>query len=233
MNKKNKEIIKILEQTYPDARCELEHNTPFQLLISTVLSAQTTDVQVNKVMREVYKDYPDAESFLSLNHEELEEKIKKIGLYRTKAKNIYNLVRMLFDDFDGEVPNNREDLMKLPGVGRKTANVVISNAFNVPAIAVDTHVFRVSNRLGITNENNVEDTEKALMKAIDKDKWTLSHHLIIFHGRRQCIARSPKCETCPTSHLCKYYKENVLKITRNKTSYKNSETTKSGNTTIK
>lgn len=208
MNKKNKEIIEILKTTYPDAECELHFKSPFQLLISTVLSAQTTDVQVNKVMDEMYKEYPDLESFLSLDESELEQKIKTIGLYRTKAKNVYKLVRMLNEDYNGQVPDNREDLIKLPGVGRKTANVVLSNAFNVPAIAVDTHVFRVANRLGIVKSDNVLDTEMALMKALDKNVWSLAHHLLIFHGRRMCTARAPKCTSCPLTHLCKYYKDN-------------------------
>lgn len=209
MNKKNRETIEILRATYPDARCELDHSSAFQLLVSTVLSAQTTDVQVNKVMSEVYGEYPDCKSFLSLNQQELEDKIKKIGLYRTKAKNLYKLVRMLIDEFNGEVPDNREDLMKLPGVGRKTANVVLSNAFNVPSIAVDTHVFRVSNRLGIVDEKDAEKTEFALMKVLDKDVWSEAHHLLIFHGRRTCTARNPKCESCGLSHICKYYKNKI------------------------
>lgn len=202
-----KKIIEVLMETYPLAQCELEHDSPFQLLLSTVLSAQTTDVQVNKTMVPLYKEYPEVTDWLSLNREEIEEKIKTIGLYRTKAKNVYNLVRALIDDYKGEVPNTMEELIKLPGVGRKTANVVLSNAFNVPAIAVDTHVFRLANRIGITNKKTVENTEKALMKAIAKDKWIIAHHLLIFHGRRLCTARSPKCHECPINSYCKYYED--------------------------
>lgn len=209
MRKNTKEILLILDKTYPDAECELKHSSPFQLLVSTVLSAQTTDVQVNKVMEKMYLEYPTCESFLTLNLGELENKIKQIGLYKTKAKNVYNLVRILMEKYNGEVPNTMEELVKLPGVGRKTANVVLSNAFDVPAIAVDTHVFRLANRIGITNEKDVEHTELALMKAIDKKLWSKSHHLLIFHGRRCCTARNPKCSICPISSYCKYYKEEL------------------------
>lgn len=207
MRKKVKEIVEALEIEYPDARCELEHNTPFQLLLSTVLSAQTTDVQVNKTIVPLYEKYPNVEDWLNFTEVEIENLIKTIGLYRTKAKNVFKLVRTLIDNFNGEVPQTMEELITLPGVGRKTANVVLSNAYNVPAIAVDTHVFRLANRIGITNEKTVEKTEEALMKAIDKNKWILAHHLLIFHGRRICTARNPKCEICPITNNCKYYKE--------------------------
>ncbi|MFB0918532.1 MAG: endonuclease III, partial [Clostridiaceae bacterium] len=144
-----------------------------------------------------------------------------IGLYKSKAKNIYNLIRKLVDDFKGEVPDTMEELLTLPGVGRKTASVVLANAFNIPAFAVDTHVFRVANRLGIVNEKDAEKTEAALLKAIDKNLWIPMHHLLIFHGRRTCIARKPKCEECTLTHLCKYYKDmtklNSKKTTESKT----------------
>lgn len=207
MKKKDKEIIDRLRETYPAAHCELIHETPFQLLISTVLSAQTTDVQVNKVMPAIYETRPEPEDWLELTVAEIQDLIKTIGLYKTKANNIYKLVRELISRFDGEVPATMEELITLPGVGRKTANVVLATAFNVPAIAVDTHVFRLANRIGITNEKDVNRTEKALMKSLDKELWIEAHHLLIFHGRRCCTARNPKCEECPITEYCKYYKQ--------------------------
>ncbi len=221
MRKKNKEIYALLEERYPDARCELDHSTPFQLLVSTVLSAQATDIQVNKVMGPLYTELPDVDSWLNLSITEIEEKIKTIGLYKSKAKNIYNLVRKLVEDFNGRVPDTMEELLTLPGVGRKTASVVLANAFNIPAFAVDTHVFRVANRLGIVNEKDAEKTEAALLKAIDKNLWIQMHHLLIFHGRRTCAARNPKCHECTLTHLCKYYqdiaKKNSKKTIESKT----------------
>lgn len=207
MRKKEKEIIRLLRETYPDAACELIHETPFQLLVSTVLSAQTTDVQVNKVMPALYEELPEPGDWLDLSVVEIEALIKTIGLYKTKARNIYKLVRELISRFDGNVPSTMEELITLPGVGRKTANVVLANAFRVPTIAVDTHVFRLANRIGITDEKDVEKTEQALMKALDKDVWIDAHHLLIFHGRRCCTARKPNCEECPITGHCKYYRD--------------------------
>lgn len=208
MKKKNREIIEILERTYPDARCELDHGTPFQLLVATVLSAQTTDKKVNEVTSVLFKEYGTLQDFLGITQEELEEHIRVIGLYKSKAKNLMGLFRMLHDEFGGEVPKTMEDLTRLPGVGRKTANVVMSNCFDVPAIAVDTHVFRVSNRLGLAKEKTPEKTEEALMKNLDKKVWTKAHHMLIFHGRRLCHARKPQCSECPLKLHCDYYKEN-------------------------
>lgn len=217
MTKKNKEIIEILNKTYPDAHCELDHETPFQLLVSTILSAQTTDVQVNKVMGPLYQELPALEDWLPLTELEIQEKIKTIGLYRNKAKNLWKLFRSLVENYNGQVPGTMEDLVSLPGVGRKTANVVLSNAFQVPAIAVDTHVQRVSNRIGLANSTTPEKTEQDLMKNLNKNLWSLSHHLLIFHGRRTCVARRPQCEICPLTDYCKYYKkvskEGMLKTT--------------------
>lgn len=207
MRKKEKEIIRLLQERYPDAACELIHETPFQLLVSTVLSAQTTDVQVNKVMPPLYEVLPGPEDWLNLSQEEIEERIRTIGLYKSKAKNLYRLVRDLIDRFDGQVPRTMEELITLPGVGRKTANVVLSNAYGVPGIAVDTHVFRLANRIGITDEKDVEKTEQALMKALDKNVWIMAHHLLIFHGRRTCFARNPQCHECTIQDYCKYYKD--------------------------
>lgn len=206
MKQKTKFILEELKKMYPDARCELNFNTPFQLLVATVLSAQTTDKKVNEVTKELFKSYPDVDSFLTLSREELEEKIKVIGLYRNKSKNLLLLAQKLKDDYNGEVPCSMEGITSLPGAGRKTANVVMSNAFNIPAIAVDTHVFRVTNRLGLAKSDKVYEVEMQLQKQIDKNQWTLAHHLFIFHGRACCIARNPKCDKCNLKECCDYYK---------------------------
>lgn len=207
MKKRTKEILEILKVDYPDAKCELNHESPFQLLVATILSAQTTDKKVNEVTETLFRDYPDLDAFLTLEVEELEERIKQIGLYRSKAKNIIMMCNQLKEKFNGEVPRTMEEITSLAGAGRKTANVVLSNAFGVPSIAVDTHVFRVSNRLGLADSDNVLEVEKQLQKELPKKEWSLTHHLLIFHGRRCCIARNPKCEICNLTKYCKYYKE--------------------------
>ena len=204
MKKRTKEILEILKETYPDAKCELNYNSPFQLLVATILSAQTTDKKVNEVTETLFKDYPDLDSFLTLTNEELEKRIKQIGLYRNKAKNLVLMCRQLKENFNGEVPKTMEEIMSLAGAGRKTANVVLSNAFGVPSIAVDTHVFRVSNRLALANSNNVLEVEKQLQKELPKNEWSLTHHLLIFHGRRCCTSQRPKCFECPLNHICKW-----------------------------
>ena len=211
MKARTKKIVDILKETYPDAKCELNHETPLQLLVATILSAQTTDKKVNEVTKDLFIDYPDLDAFLTLTSDELEERIKQIGLYRNKSKNLILMFRQLNEKFNGEVPKTMEELMSLAGAGRKTANVVLSNAFNVPSIAVDTHVFRVSNRLDIANSEKVLEVEMQLQEEIPKKEWTLMHHLLIFHGRRCCIARNPKCGECPLSHLCKYENKHKLK----------------------
>lgn len=202
MNKYTNEIIEKLKEMYPDAKCELNYNTPFQLLVATVLSAQTTDKKVNEVTKDLFRDYPDVDSFLTIDQGELEERLRSIGLYRSKAKNILSLCRKIKEEYDGEVPTNMEGITSLPGAGRKTANVVLSNAFGVPAIAVDTHVFRVSNRLGIADSDNVYEVEKQLQEVINKEEWTLMHHVLIFHGRRCCTARKPNCDNCGVKDYC-------------------------------
>lgn len=209
---RKKELEKVLEELYkmyPDASCELNYKTPFELLISTILSAQCTDVRVNQVTSFLYEQYDTPKDFLTLTEVELGELIRSCGFYKNKSKNILNTCQILVNDYDGEVPKNRETLMKLPGVGRKTANVVISNAFGEPAIAVDTHVFRVSNRIGLAHSNNVQDTEIQLMKRIPKDQWSDAHHWLIYHGRRICKARKPQCEKCPLTEECLYYKDKI------------------------
>ncbi|NLV75906.1 MAG: endonuclease III [Tissierellia bacterium] len=206
-----KEVINILMDLYPDAKSELNYSNSFELLIATILSAQCTDVQVNKTTKELFKEYKTPEDFLTLTEEELGEKIRSCGFYKTKSKNILATCELLIKNYGGKVPDTLEELMTLPGVGRKTANVVLSNVFGVPAIAVDTHVFRVSNRIGLADSSNVLDTEKDLMDNIDKDMWAKAHHLLIFHGRRICKARKPLCHKCPLTDYCFYYKEVINK----------------------
>jgi len=214
MKQRTKTILEKLKEDYPDAKCELNHESAFQLLVATILSAQTTDKKVNEITETLFKDYPDLDAFLKLTTEELEKRIKQIGLYRSKAKNLIMMCNQLKENFNGEVPKTMEEITSLAGAGRKTANVVLSNAFGVPSIAVDTHVFRVSNRLGLADSDNVLEVEKQLQKELPKKEWSLAHHLLIFHGRRCCIARNPKCEQCSLTKLCKYYKE----ISKNKVS---------------
>ena len=206
MKARTKKIVEILKETYPDAKCELNYETPLQLLVATILSAQTTDKKVNEVTEGLFKDYPDLDAFLTITNDELEERIKQIGLYRNKAKNLIMMFNQVKEKFNGEVPQTMEGITSLAGAGRKTANVVLSNAFGVPSIAVDTHVFRVSNRLGLANSESVLEVEKQLQKELPKKEWSLMHHMLIFHGRRCCTARNPKCEECPLSHICKYDK---------------------------
>ncbi|GKU27146.1 endonuclease III [Clostridium folliculivorans] len=206
MKKSTRIILELLKEQYPDAKCELDYGTPFQLLVATILSAQTTDKKVNEVTKDLFEKYPTVDDFLLISQEELEDRIKQIGLYRNKAKNIMMMCRQLKENFNGEVPDTMEGITSLAGAGRKTANVVLSNAFGVPSIAVDTHVFRVSNRIGLANSDNVYDVELQLQKELPKKEWSLAHHLLIFHGRRCCTARNPKCEVCPIKHMCKYYR---------------------------
>jgi len=198
-------ILKLLETHYGKSSTALEFGTTYQLLISTILSAQATDVQVNKVTQKIFYEYPDPQSISKLSQNDLEDKIRQIGLYKNKAKNILAATKMLLEKYDGEVPNSREELMKLPGVGRKTANVVLSVGFNHDAIAVDTHVFRVSNRLGLTEAKDVHSTELQLMNNIPQYKWSAAHHWLIWHGRKICKAQNPKCDICPAKNYCKYY----------------------------
>ena len=199
------EILDKLEKQYPDAKCELEYTTPFELLIATILSAQCTDVRVNIVTREMFKKYNTPQDFSKLSEEDIIKEIKTCGLYKSKANKIKATSEMICRDYNGEVPDSLEELIKLPGVGRKTADVVLSNAFNQAAIAVDTHVFRVANRIGIVKTKTPEKTEFALMEVIPKNRWSHSHHLFIFHGRRICKARKPECENCPIKQDCDFY----------------------------
>ncbi|WP_353092783.1 endonuclease III [Tissierella praeacuta] len=207
----SKEEIKIvlerLTERFPDAKAELNFTNPFELLIATILSAQCTDVQVNKTTAVLFKELKTPEDYIKLSDEELGGKIRSCGFYKTKSKNILETCRLLIENYNSQVPDTMEKLVSLPGVGRKTANVVLSNAFNTPAIAVDTHVFRVSNRIGLANSANVLDTEKDLMDNIEREMWSKAHHLLIFHGRRICKARNPLCTICPITDYCFYYKK--------------------------
>lgn len=200
-------IVKTLLDTYPDAKCELEYKTPYELLVATVLSAQSTDVRVNIVTKELFKNYNTPEKILKLGEEKLMEYIKSIGFYNVKSKNIIALSHLLIQNYDSQVPEQMDELLKLPGVGRKTANVVLSNCFGVPAIAVDTHVFRVSTRLGFSDKKDPLQVEQDLMKKISKKYWTDAHHAFIFHGRRICKARNPICELCSVQSYCIFYKK--------------------------
>ncbi|MFC4768855.1 endonuclease III [Effusibacillus consociatus] len=205
-------LLQHLENLYPDADCELVHRNPFELLIAVILSAQCTDKLVNEVTPGLFAKYPKPEDYLELTQEKLENEIRRIGLFRSKAKHILETCRILVEKYGREVPNDYDALVALPGVGRKTANVVISTAFGVPAIAVDTHVDRLSHRLGLTKATNVLDTEKDLMRKLPKEKWTFAHHALILHGRRVCSARSPKCHICPMQEICAFYKKENKKL---------------------
>ncbi|WP_419761845.1 endonuclease III [Caldalkalibacillus salinus] len=205
MNKKTvRHILDTLEDMYPDADCELNHDNAFELLISVVLSAQSTDKKVNEVTKSLFQKYKTPQDYLFVPLEELENDIRYIGLYRSKAKNIQKLCRSLLDKHDGEVPPSHEALTELAGVGRKTANVVVSNAFDIPAIAVDTHVERVSKRLGICRwKDSVLEVEKTLMKKVPREEWTQTHHRLIFFGRYHCKAQKPQCPECPLLDICR------------------------------
>ena len=197
------EVLGELETLYPQAGAELNFTNPFETVIATVLAAQCTDKRVNIVTAKLFPQYPDAKAMAQLTPEELEPMIQECGLFHTKARNIVELCRILVAKYDGRVPDTMEELVQLPGVGRKTANVVLANAFGKPAFAVDTHVFRVSNRIGLAHANNVEQTERQLMEAVPRDRWSHTHHLLIWHGRRCCTARKPACERCPIVQ-CEY-----------------------------
>lgn len=204
-----KEILDLLEIQYPDAECELHYTTPFELLVATILSAQCTDVRVNKVTDEMFKVCNTPKQFAELSEEEIGEMIKTCGLYKSKAKKIKMTSEILYNDYNSEVPDSLEELVKFPGVGRKTAGVVLSNAFGHPAIPVDTHVFRTVNRIGIVETSTPEKTEFALMEVLPKERWSKAHHLFIFLGRRMCKARKPECTDCPIKKHCNYFLEIV------------------------
>ncbi|WP_281887032.1 endonuclease III [Paenibacillus sp. YYML68] len=213
-----RKVLDTIAEMFPDAHCELRHENPFELTIAVLLSAQCTDETVNKVTADLFQKYKKPEDYLAVPLEELEQDIRRIGLFRNKAKNIQALCALLLDKFGGEVPREHEQLVELPGVGRKTANVVMSNAFGVPAIAVDTHVERVSKRLGLAGaDDSVLEVEKKLMKQVPRDEWTDTHHRLIFFGRYHCKAQNPRCEACPLLELCREGKKRMKPARTRKT----------------
>ena len=195
-------IDRALAERYPDARCELDFRNPFELLVATVLSAQTTDVRVNLTTPGLFARWPDAEAMAGADPSELEEVLRPTGFFRAKARSLTGIGRALVERFDGEVPARLEDLVTLPGVGRKTANVVLGNAFGVPGITVDTHVQRLSHRLGYTTSDDPVVIEAELGALLERRDWTMASHRLIFHGRRTCFARRPACGACPVASLC-------------------------------
>ncbi|MCL2676509.1 MAG: endonuclease III [Streptococcaceae bacterium] len=211
ISKKNfLQVMEIIAEMFPEAKGELNWETPFQLLIAVILSAQTTDKGVNKATPALFAQYPDAQSLAVAKVEEVETYIKTIGLYRTKAKNIVKTAQMIVKVFDGEIPQDKKTLQTLAGVGRKTANVVLGEAFGVPGIAVDTHVERVSKRLDLVLQKaTVTEVEEKLMKVLPENEWIADHHRLIFFGRYHCLARAPKCEICPVLQYCKFGKGKI------------------------
>ena len=196
------EILNRLEEHYKGARPALVYSNPYELLVATILSAQCTDVRVNKVTKELFVHYPDPESLSHADFDELSREIKSCGCYGVKAKNLIGTAKLIMEKHGGSVPCTMDELTKLPGVGRKTANVVLSNAFGLPGLAVDTHVFRISARMGLASGKNVETTEQELCALIPQEKWGEAHHWLIHHGRQVCSARKPACDTCFLSDIC-------------------------------
>lgn len=198
------EILDVLEAKFPNAHCELIHDNAFQLIIAVSLSAQTTDEAVNRVTPALFEAYPDAQHLAKAEVKDIEQYIRRIGLYHNKAKNIKELSISLLEHFDGEVPSGMKELTSLSGVGRKTANVVRSVWFDIPSVAVDTHVERISKRLGFAKvQDDITTVEAKLKRKIRKERWNRAHHLFIFFGRYQCMARNPQCEGCPFTTFCK------------------------------
>ena len=201
-------IYNVLQELFPNAGCELNFKTDFELLIAVILSAQATDKRINLITPILFNKYKDVYELSKAKQDDVEKIIYSANYYKNKSKNIIECSKKIVEQFNGKVPNTREGLESLPGVGRKTANVILSTAFNVPAIAVDTHVFRVANRLGFVNTTKEIEVEKALMKIYDKDKWTSVHHMFVLFGRYYCTAKKPQCDKCKFKDICKYYKEN-------------------------
>ena len=200
-----KEILRRLSDLYPNPKPELDFSSPFETVIATILAAQCTDRQVNKVTPALFAKYPTPRDLAAANEEDVYQIVKSCG-FKSKAHNIIATAQMIETVFGGQVPDNMKDLTSLPGVGRKTANVVLAFAFSQPAMPVDTHVFRVSNRLGLANAKTVEETEKQLLKAIPKKDWSEAHHWLILHGRRVCKAQRPLCDTCPLADQCPFFR---------------------------
>jgi len=197
------EVYGLLEAEYPDAHCALDHRSPFELAVATILSAQCTDARVNMVTPELFRRYPDPEALAGADQEELEEVIRSTGFFRNKARNLIGMATALGEEHGGELPRNLAELSSLPGIGRKTANVILGNAFGIDeGVVVDTHVKRLSGRLGFTRHTQPEKVEKDLMELFPSRVWTMLAHLLIHHGRQVCIARKPRCHQCVVSHLC-------------------------------
>ncbi|MGP4082882.1 endonuclease III [Pseudalkalibacillus sp. R45] len=214
--KQIREVLDEIGNMFPEAHCELHHTNPFELTIAVLLSAQCTDALVNKVTPGLFEKYKSPEDYLAVPLEELQEDIRSIGLFRNKAKNIRKLSEILIHEHGGVVPQSRDELVKLPGVGRKTANVIVSVAFGEPAIAVDTHVERVSKRLGICKwKDSVLEVEKTLMRKIQKEEWSETHHRLIFFGRYHCKSQNPQCTTCPLLYLCREGQKRMKKVKEN------------------
>ncbi len=192
----------IFDKVYGDAKCSLSYKDPLQLLIATQLAAQCTDARVNMVTKDLFAKYKDVYAFANANLIELEQDIKSTGFYRNKAKNIINCCKMIIDKYNGKVPGTLECLLELPGVGRKTANLVLGDIFGVPGLVIDTHAKRLSNRIGLTTYSDPKKIEFDLMDIIPNDYWSLFCHQLVFHGREVCTARKPKCDICPINHLC-------------------------------
>lgn len=196
-------IYKRLNKEYPDARCELEHENPLQLLMATILSAQCTDKRVNVVTPDLFKKYPDASALAGASPDEVEDLIRTTGFFRNKTKSLLGMAKAVVERHRGEIPNTMDELTRLPGVGRKTANVILGNAFGInEGVVVDTHVGRLSLRLGLTRQTDPVKVELQLMKLFPKKMWAKLSHLLIFHGRRVCVARAPKCEVCVLNDIC-------------------------------
>ena len=202
---RKQKILLELENTWPEAKAELNFSNSYETLVATILSAQCTDAQVNRVTPAVFERYPDPQAMAEAELSDLFPMVKSCG-FRSKAGNIIAACQMICKEYGGEVPRNREDLMRLPGVGRKTANVVLSNAFGMPAFAVDTHVFRVRNRLGLCKADTVEETERQMTRLIPREKWGKAHHWLIWHGRRICKAQRPLCDECSLQEWCAHRK---------------------------
>ena len=207
-NAEKKQALALLEELYPDAKPALEYTTAYELLVAVILSAQCTDERVNKVTRVLFKEYSTPQAMVTLSQKELEKYIFSCGFYRMKAEHILSASRDILEKFEGEVPNTIETLMSLAGVGKKTANVVYSVAFGGDAIAVDTHVFRVSNRLGLAKGKTPLAVEEGLCKAIPKSDWSKAHHWLIWHGRKVCHSQKPACQACTLCTLCDYAAKN-------------------------
>jgi endonuclease-3 len=201
-------VLEILRQGNPEPRTELHYSSPWQLLVAAVLSAQAIDSQVNKVTKTLFAKYPGPAEIAALTPEQLAEEIKSLGLYHNKARHLVATARLVVSAYGGRLPGTRAGLQSLPGVGRKTANIILSTVFGLPALAVDTHVFRVAGRLGLAQGRTPEETERQLMRVIPRNLWTSTHHWLVLHGRYVCQARRPRCRDCPLCSYCQYYSDN-------------------------